>query len=123
MKPLTPRQYNAFLNFIREAVKSFNRIYRTDFSVDPLPHGSGLCIYFPTKAERWAVKMARLARAAANRGELTIEMREQVTAVFVHNSRASGIAICSPNDSYDADIGLAIAYCRATGTFIPDYVL
>lgn len=123
MKTMTPRQYSIFLGFIRGAVKDFNSIFRTDFSAEPLPDGRGLCIYFPTKAERWATKMARQARAAANRGEMTIEMREQVTAVFVHGSRISGIAICSPNDSYDADIGLAIAYCRAIGEPIPDYVL
>lgn len=123
MKTLTPRQYSIFLNFIRCAVKDFNCIFHTDFSAEPLPDGCGLCIYFPTKAERWAAQMARKARDAANRGELTIEMREQVTAIFVHNSRASGIAICSPNDSYDADIGLAIAYCRAMDEPIPDYVL
>lgn len=123
MKTLTPRQYIFFLDVIRDAVKDFNRLFGTDFSVDPLPDSCGLCIYFPTKAERWAVKMARKVRAAANRGELTIEMREQVTAIFVHNSRASGTAICAPNDSYNADIGLAIAYCRAMDKPIPDYVL
>ena len=123
MKTLTPRQYDIFLKFIRGAVKDFNCIFGTNFSVDPLPDSCGLCIYFPTKAERWATQMARKARDAANRGELTIEMREQVTAIFVHNSRASVIAICSPNDSYDPDIGLAIAYCRAMGEPIPDYVL
>ena len=123
MKTLTPRQYIFFLDVIRDAVKNFNRAFHTDLSVDPLPNSCGLCIYFPTKANRWANKMAQKARAAANRGELTIEMREQVTAVFVHKSRSSGIAICSPNDSYDVGIGLAIAYCRAVGEPIPDYVL
>lgn len=123
MKTLTPRQHDAFLGFIRGAVEDFNLLFGTNFSVDPLPNSCGLCIYFPTKAERWATKMARQARAAANRGEMTIEMREQVTAVFVHGSRISGIAICSPNDSYNADIGLAIAYCRAVGEPIPDYIL
>lgn len=123
MKTLTPSLYNTFLTFIRSAVKSFNSLFDTDLSVEPMPKSLGLTIYFPTKAERWAAKVAREARAAANRGELTIEMREQVTAVFVHKSRASGIAICSPSDSYDADIGLAIAYCRAVGEPIPDYVL
>lgn len=123
MKTLSPRQYDTFLGFIRDAVEDFNLLFGTNFSVDPLPNSCGLCIYFPTKAERWGIKMADKARKAAKRGELTIEMREHVTAVFVHESRASGIAICSPNDSYDADIGLAIAYCRAVGEFIPDYIL
>lgn len=123
MKTLTPYLRNNFLVFIRDAVKSFNFCFNTDFSVEPLPDSCGLVIYFPTKAERWAVKMADKARKAANSGELTIEMREQVTAVFVHETRASGIAICAPNDSYNADIGLAIAYCRAMDKPIPDYVL
>lgn len=123
MKTLTPRQYSIFLSLIRCAVKDFNSIFRTDFSVEPLPDYCGLTIHFSTKAERWAVKMARKARAAANRGELTIEMHEQVTTIFLHEFRSCGIAICSPNDSYDADIGLAIAYCRAIGEPIPDYVL
>ena len=123
MKNLTPAERNAFLRFIREAVKKFNFFYHTDFSAEPLPDGCGLVICFPTKAERWAVKMAGEARKAANRGELTIAMREQVTAVSVHEFKSIGIAICSPSDSYDADIGIAIAYCRATGKAIPDYVL
>jgi hypothetical protein len=123
MKTLTPRQYIFFLDVIRDAVKDFNRIFGTDFSVDPLPNYCGLAIHFPTKAERWGIKMADKARKAAKRGELTIEMREHVTAVFVHESRASGIAICSPHDSYDANIGLGIAYCRAVDEPIPDYVL
>ena len=123
MKTLTPRQYDVFLKFIRGAVKDFNSIFGTGLSVDPLPSGCGLCIYFPTKAERWGLKMADKARKAAKRGELTIEMREHVTAVFVHETRASGIAICASNDSYNADIGLAIAYCRAMDKPIPDYVL
>jgi hypothetical protein len=123
MKTLTPYLRNNFLAFIRDAVKNFNFCFNTDFSAEPLPDSCGLVIYFPTKAERWAVKVAGKARKAANRGELTIEMREQVTAVFLHESRASGIAICSPLDDYDADVGVAIAYCRAICEPIPDYVL
>lgn len=123
MKKLTPRQHAILLDSIRTAIRNFNHIYHTDFVIEPLPSRCGLCIYFPTKAERWGIKMARQVRAAANRGELTIEMREHVTAVFIHETRASGIAICAPNDSYNADIGLAIAYCRAVGEPIPDYVL
>jgi hypothetical protein len=123
MKTLTPSQYSIFLAFIRDAVINFNRIFHTDFSAEPLSNYCGLAIYFPTKAERWAVKVAGKARKAANRGELTIEMREQATAVSVHKFKSIGIAICSPSDSYNADIGIAIAYCRATGEPVPDYVL
>ena len=123
MKKLTPRRWAILLDSIRTAIRNFNRIYNPDFAVEPLPNSCGLYIYLSTKAERWAVKMARRARAAANRGEATIQMGERVTVVSVHEFKSIGTAICSPNDSYDPDIGLAIAYCRAIGEPIPDYVL
>ena len=34
-----------------------------------------------------------------------------------------GVAKCNPNDKYDREIGIAIAYARAIGQPIPDYVL
>ena len=34
-----------------------------------------------------------------------------------------GVAKCNPNDRYDREIGIAIAYSRAIGQPIPDYVL
>lgn len=34
-----------------------------------------------------------------------------------------GVAKCNPNDRYDREIGIAIAYARAIGQPIPDYVL
>ena len=34
-----------------------------------------------------------------------------------------GVAKCNPNDSYDREVGIAIAYARAIGEDIPDYVL
>lgn len=34
-----------------------------------------------------------------------------------------GVAKCNPNDRYDREIGIAIAYARAIGEDIPDYVL
>lgn len=33
-----------------------------------------------------------------------------------------GIAVCSPNDNYNENIGKCIAYCRATNTPIPDFI-
>jgi hypothetical protein len=120
---MRPYLYNNLLACIRDAVKRFNSCFCTDFSVEPLPDSYGLCIYFPTKAERWAAKVANQARKAANRGELTIEMHERVTVVFVHEFKSTGIAICSPNDSYNADLGIAIAFTRAMCEVVPDYVL
>ena len=34
-----------------------------------------------------------------------------------------GVAKCNPTDSYDREVGIAIAYARAIGQPIPDYVL
>ena len=34
-----------------------------------------------------------------------------------------GVAKCNPNDKHDREIGIAIAYARAIGQPIPDYVL
>lgn len=33
-----------------------------------------------------------------------------------------GIAVCSPNDDYDENIGKCIAYSRAAGMSIPDFL-
>lgn len=125
MKNLTPPQYDTLLSFIRGTVKRFNCLFHTDFAVEPLPHncGRGLYIYLSTKAERWTIKMARRAAAATNRGEVTVQMGGRVTVVSVHESKSIGTAICAPGDKYDADLGIAIAYARAMGETIPDYVL
>ena len=125
MKTLTPLQHNTLLTLIRSVIKNFNCIFDADLAVEPLPRscGYGLYIYLSTKAERWAVKMARRARNAANCGEATIQMGERVTVVSVHEFKSIGTAICAPGDKYDPDLGLAIAYARAMGEVIPDYVL
>ena len=37
-------------------------------------------------------------------------------------SDSIGIAVCSPNDNYNENIGKCIAYCRAAGMLIPDFL-
>lgn len=39
------------------------------------------------------------------------------------NEPLIGVAKCNPTDSYDREVGIAIAYARAIGENIPDYVL
>lgn len=34
-----------------------------------------------------------------------------------------GVAKCNPTDEYDLNTGIAIAYARANGIIVPDYVL
>ena len=37
-------------------------------------------------------------------------------------SNSVGIAVCSPNDDYDENIGKCIAYSRAAGMSLPDFL-
>lgn len=37
-------------------------------------------------------------------------------------SNSVGIAVCSPNDDYDEKIGKCIAYSRAAGMLLPDFL-
>ena len=37
-------------------------------------------------------------------------------------SDSIGIAVCSPNDNYNENIGKCIAYCRAAGMSIPNFL-
>lgn len=50
-----------------------------------------------------------------------------IVCVYENNSSifgySVGVAICSPYDEYNEYIGQCIAYCRAVGTKIPDFVL
>lgn len=38
------------------------------------------------------------------------------------SSSGIGIAVCSPNDNYNENIGKCIAYCRAANISIPDFI-
>ena len=38
------------------------------------------------------------------------------------SSDSVGIAVCSPNDNYDENVGKCIAYCRAADIPIPDFI-
>ena len=38
------------------------------------------------------------------------------------SSDSVGIAVCSPNDNYDENVGKCIAYCRAADIPIPDFL-
>lgn len=37
-------------------------------------------------------------------------------------SEGVGIAVCSPNDDYNENVGKCIAYCRAANIPIPDFI-
>lgn len=52
-------------------------------------------------------------------GSAIVCMREQN---WQTSSNTIGIAVCSPNDDYDENIGKCIAYSRAAGMSIPDFL-
>lgn len=41
---------------------------------------------------------------------------------YKFSSDGVGIAVCSPNDNYDENVGKCIAYCRAADIPIPDFL-
>lgn len=40
----------------------------------------------------------------------------------VYDAPYTGVALCSPTDTYDHDTGLAVAYANAYGEEIPDFI-
>lgn len=118
-----PTDFEKLVDDLIGYIQVFNEINGTDFSVEPWSGTERITISFPTKKERWATKMASKAQAAANRNELTIDFQGRATIVYSKFFNRPGIAIRSLSDRDDTELGIAIAYCRATGTPIPDYVL
>ena len=48
---------------------------------------------------------------------VVIELVDEDGAVF-----GTGVALCSKNDTFNSEVGLAVAYANAVGEDIPDYV-
>lgn len=116
-------EFETFLADLTHHIKTYNFFHGTDYSVEPHAGTSRITITFPTKKERWATKMADNAHKAANRGELTIDFQGRATVVHSFSTGKTGVAIRSPYDKDDNDLGIAIAYCRSMYFPIPDFVL
>ena len=53
-----------------------------------------------------------------------IAVGRQVSVVYLDTDKPKiGVAKCNPTDVFDLATGLAIAYARANGKAVPDYVL
>ena len=53
-----------------------------------------------------------------------IAVGRQVSVLYLDTENPKiGVAKCNPSDTFDLETGLAIAYARANGRYVPDYVL
>lgn len=79
------------------------------------------------KKNEWisAMVTALMAAEAANPTTVgAIAVGRQVSVVYLDTDKPKiGVAKCNPTDVFDLAIGLAIAYARANGKAVPDYVL
>ena len=79
------------------------------------------------KRKNWVSEMnARLMKEEQN-NPLTVgavAVGRQVSVLYLDTERPKiGVAKCNPADAFDLATGYAIAYARANGKEIPDYVL
>lgn len=79
------------------------------------------------KKNEWISTMvtALMAAEAANPTTVgAIAVGRQVSVVYLDTDKPKiGVAKCNPTDVFDLATGLAIAYARANGKAVPDYVL
>lgn len=76
---------------------------------------------------KWVNSMVArfLAMEASNPKSIgAIVVDRQVSVVFLDTKDPKiGVAKCNPSDEFDINTGVAIAYARATGRKVPDFVL
>lgn len=76
----------------------------------------------------WVKTMVERFRAdeASNPAEIGVLGINGTTIVVYGDSVANpkiGVSKCSPDDKFNLDMGVAIAYARAVGEKVPDYVI
>lgn len=79
------------------------------------------------KKKFWVTEMTARLRKEEQNNPLTvgaIAVGRQVSVMYLDTERPKiGVAKCNPSDKFDLETGLAIAYARANGKDVPDYVL
>ena len=74
------------------------------------------------KREKWVDEMYRLFLGHPNATDRR-EGNMTIMALYNRNNGVKiGIAKCSPEDTFSERVGLAVAYARAMGHRIPDYI-
>lgn len=81
-----------------------------------------------TKKEKWVKKMSDSFYGMENHtpktvGAIQIDNTIAVMEIGSTTSPRIGVAKCSPEDRFDYDTGIAIAYARMQNFTIPEYVL
>ena len=71
-----------------------------------------------TEFKKWAREMCRKAESGHAYNDCDVIVRSNVT-VCVDSDGKIGIAKCHPDDIFDYDIGIAIAYARCKGIEVP----
>ena len=81
-----------------------------------------------TKKEKWIDYWCRAfkeeeAKTPRTVGAVVIDNTVAVMSIDTTIKPRIGVAKCSPDDDFNLDTGLAIAYCRMIGISVPDCVL
>lgn len=80
-----------------------------------------------TKKNEWISTMVTAftaEEAASPKTVGAIVVDRQVSIIYLDTDKPKiGVAKCNPTDAFDLATGLAIAYARANGKTVPDYVL
>ena len=76
------------------------------------------------KKNEWISAMVNAFMAAETTNLTTVVVGRQVAVVYLDTDKPKiGVAKCNPTDVFNLATGLAIAYARANGKAVPDYVL
>lgn len=68
-------------------------------------------------AKKWLETNHRYTESYKAR--FTIDGTITTCEVIMNNARKFGTAACDPKDKFDAAVGMAISFCRATGISVP----
>lgn len=79
--------------------------------------GDAVIIKRIDRRERWIRHYLNMFENAYG----TYDIQGNFTIVFL-NSGLHGVSLCGRKDSFDKDVGIAVATARALGDEIPDYV-
>ena len=112
----------------QEILRSLQVKDGTPFEIAISENGSIILTPYLTKAEKLDKWVNTVLTAMVTdlcetefyfHGSAIVCVREQN---WQTSSNTIGIAVCSPNDDYDENIGKCIAYCRAANMSIPDFL-
>lgn len=119
-----------FAKALQQFVANYNRENGTNiqFRLDKSELSRGLKVQFFTKRNRWIANMANEAKSCPM---ATIYTCPETGLTIVEYRRYSylpsqpselGVAQLAKGDKYDYDFGVALAFARATGKPIPEFI-